>query len=202
MNVEASLFHHSPWYVEQVYEEGPGKYSVFSVFSHEDRDKAPPFMLRGLSKGNVSRLPKRVNSAAAQIQTGFSQCRHKLVSFQLPLTTCLSMSSLPTSKILAAQPARTSAQYLSMMFQAQWHKKWSKKQQFPPNHVTATVSTDKNWYFYLLFILAEGISKTQMPFFFLNILKFLQQKRPFRATYMQVMTQEFKVTLPHKPHWN
>lgn len=167
MNVETSLFHHNPWYIEQVYEEGPGKYSVYSVFGTEDTDKAPPFILSGLSKGNVSRHPKRVNSAAALTQTGFSQCRyklvffqcrHKLISFQLPLTTCLSMSSLPTSKILAAQPARISKQYLSMMFQTQWHKKWSKKQQLPPNHVTATDSTDKNWCFYLLFILAEGIS--------------------------------------------
>lgn len=41
-----------------------------------------------------------------------------------------------------------------------------------------------------------------MPFSFLNLLKFLQQKRAFRAAYMQVMTHEFKVTLPCKPQWN
>lgn len=47
----------------------------------------------GFSKGNDSRLAEEVNSAAAQIQTAFFKCRYKLVSFQLPLTTCLSMSS-------------------------------------------------------------------------------------------------------------
>lgn len=151
MNVEASLFHHSPWYVEQVYKEGPGKDSVFSVFSHEDREKAPPFILTELSKGNVPRLPKKVNCCSTDTNWFLSSCLWQ---------PAYPWAHLPTSKILAAQPARTSTQYLSTVFQTQWHKKWGKKQQFTPNHVTTTDSTDSNWCFYLLFILAEGISNT------------------------------------------
>lgn len=135
------------------------------------------------------------------------QHRYKLLSLNAGtnwfLSSCLWQPAYPwahqhTSKI----PARTSTQYLSTMFQTQGHKQWGKKQKFPPNHITATDSTDSNWCFNLLFILAEGISNTEMPFSFLNLLTFLQQKRAFRATYMQIMTHEFKVTLPCKPQWN
>lgn len=203
MNVEGSLFHHNPWYVEQVYEECAGKGSVFSIFSHEERDKAPPFILNWIFKGGMTPgSPKKWI---------LLQHRYKLLSFNADtncfLSSCLCQPACPwahqpTSKIPAAQPARTSTQYLSTMFQTQGHKNWGKKQQFPPNHVTATDSTDSNWCCYLLFILAEGIRNTEMPFSFLNLLTFLQQKRAFRATYMQIMTHEFKVTLPRKPQWN
>lgn len=102
MNVEASLFHPSPWYVEQVYKEGPGKDSVFRVFNHEDREKAPPFILTELSKGNMARLPRKVNYAAAQIQTGFFPVAfdnlpiHELMC-PLPKSLLPSLPELPCS---------------------------------------------------------------------------------------------------------
>lgn len=208
MNVEASLFHHSPWYVEKVYEEGPGKDSaVFSVCPYS----AKPWKQRHSS--TIHGFPWRIcpgykeryspkKLTLLQIQTDFFQCRYKLVSFQLPLTACLSMSSSAHFQ----NPCRPACQnfhaisehdVLNSVTQKVWQK-----QQLLPSHVTATVSTDSNQCFYLLFILAEGISNTQVPFSFLNLLTFLQQKRAFRATYMQIMTHEFKVTLPRKPQWN
>lgn len=199
MNVEASLFHHSPWYVEQVYEESAGKYSVFSVFRHENKDKAPPFILIGLSKGNVSKLPKKVNSAAdtnwfllMQTQTGFFPADfdnlpiHELIAhFQNPCSPAcqnfhtISEHNVPNS---VTQKVEQGAAVPSKSRHSYW----------------------QHWQQLVFLFLAhpEGINSTQMPFSFLNILKFLQQKRAFRATYMQVMTHEFKITFSHKPQWN
>lgn len=126
MNAEASLFHHSPWYVEKVYEEGPGKDSaVFSVRPYS----AKPWKQRQLHHSwlpteNLSRLqgmllPKKANSApdtnwflSMQIQTGFFPA---------------ALDSLPVHELICplpnAQPARTSTQYPSTMYWTRWHKK-------------------------------------------------------------------------------
>lgn len=151
----------------------------------------------GFSKENDSRLAKKANSAA-RIQTGFFQCRYKLVSFQLPLTTCLSMSSSAHFQNPCCPACQNFHAICEHDVPNSGTPKVGQEAAVPSKSRHSNDSTDSNWCFYLFFILAEGISNTQMPFSFLNLLTFLQQKRAFRATYMQIMTHEFKVTLPCK----
>lgn len=127
-------------------------------------------------KGECVQASQNINSAAAQIQSGFLQCRYKVVSFQLPLTSCLPMSSSAHSQNPCCPACQNFHAISEHDVPNSVTPKVGQKQQFLPKHVTAADSIDSNRCFYLSFIQAEGISNTQMPFPFLNLLPFLQQK--------------------------
>lgn len=141
----------------------------------KDSIVAPPFITTRLPKGNLSRLwgtllPKNINSASTQIQTGFFPAT--LDNSPIP------QAHLPASNIYTTQSAKDS-HAISEHEAPNWvMKEVGQNRLLLPNHITAIVLTGSSVFICLSYLLKGSV---MCRCTFLNLLTFLQQKRAFRA---------------------